>query len=197
MKEYIVGVDIGGTTFSSVLFNDNLDVSEVSEKGFISELKTTKQLLDAISNQIKTFKKNITGIGISCPGPLDSQNGIILETPNLKLLQNIKIKEEIERRISVSTYIENDANLFSLGEWHANGKNKSKVFGGVTLGTGLGFGIIINGKIFTGSHGLATEYAISPVNDGNWESKISISGIMILMILYLFLFLNPFQKVLI
>ena len=178
MKEYIVGVDIGGTTFSSVLFNDNLDVIDVSKKEFISELESTNQLLDAISNQIKTFKKDITGIGISCPGPLDSQNGIILETPNLKLLQNIKIKEEVERRFPAPTYIENDANLFSLGEWHINGKNKSQVFAGVTLGTGLGFGIIINGKIFTGSHGLATEYAISPINDGNWESQISISGIM-------------------
>ena len=57
MKEYIVGVDIGGTTFSSVLFNDNLDVIDVSEKEFISELESTNQLLDAISNQIKTFKK--------------------------------------------------------------------------------------------------------------------------------------------
>ena len=178
MEGRIIGIDIGGTTFSSTLFNDNLDILDVSEKEFISKLNSTKKLLDAIANQIKTYNTKIDGIGISCPGPLDSKNGIILETPNLKLLQNINLKKEIESRCKASTYIENDANLFTLGEWCSMDENNSKVLGGVTLGTGLGFGVVINGEIFTGAHGMASEYAISPVNSGNWESKVSISGIM-------------------
>jgi len=178
MKRYIVGVDIGGTTFSSALFNEDLDVLKISQKKLISEVSSTEELLSLLSNQILDFNvDSIDGIGISCPGPLDSKNGIVLDTPNLKLIQNVKLKEEVESRCNVPVCIENDANLFALGEWHQQNQNSGNVFGGITLGTGLGFGIIINGKIFSGAHGLAAEYAISPLEHGNWETYVSISGI--------------------
>ena len=118
----------------------------------------------------------LIGIGVACPGPLDSKKGIILDTPNLLLLKNINLKNELESRTSLPVWVENDANLFALGEWKKQEK-KVYVFGAVTLGTGLGFGIIINEKIFSGGNGMAAEYAISPLDHGNWETHISISGI--------------------
>tara|TARA_Y100001968_G_scaffold302223_1_gene315352 strand:- start:1260 stop:2138 length:879 start_codon:yes stop_codon:yes gene_type:complete len=178
MHRRIIGLDIGGTTFSSALFNEKLDVLKVSDKKLIGEMESTDDLLSSLSKQILDFNLNsIDGIGISCPGPLDSKNGIILNTPNLKLIQNVKLKEEIESRCSTTVVIENDANLFALGEWYQQKQNPKSVFGGITLGTGLGFGIIINGEIFSGAHGLAAEYAISPLDHGNWETYVSISGI--------------------
>ena len=178
MGKKIIGIDIGGTTFSSALFDKNLNIIKTSKKQLISQIDSTNNLLLSLSEQINAFDSSeITGIGISCPGPLDSKNGVVLDTPNLELLQNVNLKKELESICSIPVYIENDANLFALGEWHQQKQNSINIFGGITLGTGLGFGIIINGKIFSGAHGLATEYAISPLDHGNWETYISISGI--------------------
>lgn len=178
MGKKIIGIDIGGTTFSSALFNENLDLIETSNKQLISEIDSTNGLLRAFSDQINAFNGcDIAGVGVSCPGPLDSKNGIVLDTPNLELLQNVNLKKELESRCGVPVYIENDANLFALGEWHQRRRGSVDVFAGVTLGTGLGFGVVINGQIFSGGHGLAAEYAISPIDHGNWETYISISGI--------------------
>ena len=113
---------------------------------------------------------------------LNTGEGIVILIPSritmtLDFIQNVKLKEELESRCSTTVLIENDANLFALGEWYQQKQNSKSVFGGITLGTGLGFGIIINGEIFSGAHGLAAEYAISPLDHGNWETYVSISGI--------------------
>ena len=177
MGKKIIGIDIGGTTFSSALFDKNLNIIKTSKKQLISQIDSTNNLLLSLSEQINAFDSSeITGIGISCPGPLDSKNGVVLDTPNLELLQNVNLKKELESRCSLPVYIENDANLFALGEWHQQ-QDSTSVFAGVTLGTGLGFGVVINGEIFSGAHGLAAEYAISPLDHGNWETYVSISGI--------------------
>ena len=182
MNKSIIGVDIGGTTFSSALFSEKLETQRVSDKQSASNYLAIDSFLDALSEQINTLisgGKNIDliGVGVSCPGPLDSKNGIILETPNIQILQNINLKKELQDRLDVEVHIENDANLFALGEWLSNSKDIKQVFSGITLGTGLGFGVIINGKIYSGAHGLAAEYAISPIDGGNWENKISIKAI--------------------
>jgi len=177
MSKKIIGMDIGGTTFSSALFDENLNLLASSDKGLISEIDSTGGLIDELSSQISDLADgHVDGIGVSCPGPLDSGRGLVLDTPNLKLLQNVNLKRELEKKCSADVYIENDANLFTLGEWHQS-KEASSVFAGVTLGTGLGFGLVVNDSLYTGAHGLATEYAISPMEHGNWETYISISGI--------------------
>ena len=177
MSKKIIGIDIGGTTFSSSLFDEDINVIKTSQKELISNISSTSEFFDYLVQQVNSFKCNdLIGIGVACPGPLDSKNGMILKTPNLTLLQNINLRNELESRTNLPVYIENDANLFALGEWKKQ-ENKSSVFGAVTLGTGLGFGIVINEQIFSGANGMAAEYAISPLNDGNWETHISISGI--------------------
>ena len=181
MAQFIIGTDIGGTTFSSTLFDDSLNPIKKSNKELINKFDSTDHLLDGISKQInKLIDKNqigdMIGAGISCPGPLDSSSGKVLDTPNLELLQNVELKNELENRCGIPIKIVNDANLFAYGEWHCSGA-KDEVFGAITLGTGLGFGIIINKKIYQGAHGLAAEYAISPIESGDWESKVSIRAI--------------------
>ena len=180
MSQCTIGLDIGGTTYSSSLFDEKLNIIYKSKKELISDSPTIELLLDSLCKQLSHIldnNSNIVGIGVACPGPLDSKNGIILDTPNLKILQNINLKKELESRLHLPICIDNDANLFALGEWFLSGGNDDEILGGITLGTGLGFGIIINGKIYSGAHGLAAEYAISPIDKGNWESKVSIKAI--------------------
>ena len=169
-----IGTDIGGTTFTSGLFDTKRILINQSKKELISNFKSKKELINGITTQIANLIGNnkVQGIGVSCPGPLNSNKGLILNTPNLIFLQNCNIKNEIEKIANIPCRVENDANLFALGE--SNNIKNNKVFVGVTLGTGLGFGIIINGKLFTGGNGMAAEYGISPINKENWEAYTSI-----------------------
>ena len=180
-KDIIISVDIGGTTFeSAILDRDYLNIIDMSSKWHVRDYSDSESLLEAISSQIGNLldrnqidKNKIHGLSVACPGPLDSKNGIILNTPNLKLFRNYALKEKLKEHFDCKISIENDANLFALGEWFL-GHQEEKIFIGVTLGTGLGFGLIINGEIFTGKNGMAAEYGLSSCEWGIWEDRISL-----------------------
>ena len=125
--QYTLGVDIGGTTFSSGLYDSNHSFISKSKKELILNYQNRNELLYAITLQIKSLikeNKNILGIGVSCPGPLNAIDGVVLSTPNLKILQNCNLKYELESNLKIPCKIENDANLFALGEFY---NNKSKL----------------------------------------------------------------------
>ena len=181
--KYIVAIDIGGTTFNTGIFTQSLKKIAISNKDKVRFYNTKEKLIDAIINQIDGLiikssidKGNILGVGIASPGPLDSNKGIILNTPNLKFFQQYKIVNDFSKRLKLDIFIGNDANLFALGEWHTQYK-KNNIIMGVTLGTGLGLGLIINGKIFKGGNGLAMEYGLSPFKWGICEKNVCISYI--------------------
>ena len=183
MNNNIISLDIGGTTFSSYLIDENLNILSKSSIDNIHNYSNQKDLINGIENQIlgllgeyNISLKDVLCLGISAPGPLDSKRGYILSTPNLLMLQNAPIVQLLKHKLSIPTFLENDANLFALGEWF-NHYNKSDVVVGITLGTGLGLGVIINGRLFTGSHGMGAEYGISPYQSGMWEDVISIEGL--------------------
>ena len=167
-KDVIISIDIGGTTFeSAILDKDYLNIVDMSSKWHVRDCSDSESLLGAICTQINDLliknqisKNKIQGVSVACPGPLDSKNGIILNTPNLKLFRNYALKEKLKEQFDCKISVENDANLFALGEWFLS-HQEEKVFVGVTLGTGLGFGLIINGDMFTGKNGMAAEYGLS------------------------------------
>ena len=151
--KYIVAIDIGGTTFKTGIFSDSLSLIKLSNEDKIRYYNSKKEIIHAIINQIDSLtednnikKTDIVGIGIASPGPLDSKKGIILNTPNLQEFKNYEIANDFSSRLNIDTFIENDANLFSLGEWYSQYRKKNIIVG-VTLGTGLGLGLIINGEI--------------------------------------------------
>ena len=176
---YIVAIDIGGTTFNSGIFSEKLKKIAISSKDKIRYYGNKDEVINAIINQVSNLisknnisKKDIIGIGIASPGPLDSLKGIILNTPNLKIFQNYAITSDFTKKLGINTFVGNDANLFAMGERYSFYK-KTKVFIGITLGTGLGFGLIINGELFTGANGMAMEYALSPFQWGICEKNVS------------------------
>ena len=96
--KYIVAIDIGGTTFNTGIFTQSLKKIAISNKDKVRFYNTKEKLIDAIINQIDGLiiknsidRGNILGVGIASPGPLDSNKGIILNTPNLKFFQQYKI----------------------------------------------------------------------------------------------------------
>ena len=181
--KYIISIDIGGTTFNTGIFSESFNQIFISSKDKIRYYKSKNQVVEAIIKQVNESidsnnldRNKIIGVGIAAPGPLDSKKGIILNTPNLKIFQNYDIASDFTKKLNIDTFIENDANLFSLGEWYSQYR-KNNVVIGVTLGTGLGFGLVINGQLFTGGNGLAMEYGLSPFKWGVCEKNVCINYI--------------------
>ena len=173
---YTISIDIGGTTFSFIIFKSNNAIYK-SNTYSIKKYDNYKEFLNFLIKQIKiqTKNKTINLIGIACPGPLNTDTGEILNTPNLTILQYVNIKNYFEKNIKCDkVLIENDANVYALGSYYSlKNKCKNDVLLGITLGTGIGFGIIINGYLFKGSYGMAGEYELSPLNNNlTWADLI-------------------------
>lgn len=167
---YKIGIDIGGTKCAVVLgeLNDSTNGVKIIETSFFQTIKdnTYKTTLDKIEEEMLKLIKNadlqmndISSIGISCGGPLDSEKGIIMSPPHLIGWDDVCIVEHFERKYKIKTLLENDANACALAEWKfgaGKGKGlKNVVF--LTFGTGFGAGLILDGKLYSGTNGMAGE----------------------------------------
>lgn len=169
-----ISIDLGGTTYSFAIYL-NTELNYKSESFDIKKFINHHQLLDELKDNVNKINNNkITSIGIACPGPLNSETGEILNTPNLRILQYVNLKEAVIEKFNCQNVsIENDANVFAFGSYKLLKCNINDVLLGITLGTGIGFGIVINGIIFKGSYGMAGEYEPSPLeNNLTWSEKI-------------------------
>ncbi len=174
------GIDIGGTKCAVILSDGKKIINKV--KFDTSDANST---IDKIISETEKFGKT-DAIGISCGGPLDSKNGIIMSPPNLLGWDNIKIVELIEEKFKVPTAVQNDANACALAEWKygAGVGTQNMIF--LTFGTGMGAGLILNGQLYSGTNDMAGEVghirmsAIGPVGygkAGSFEGYCSGSGI--------------------
>jgi len=158
--KYAVGVDLGGT---------NIKIGIVSEKGNLIKSISVKTEADCgpkkvIANIIKGVeviltknKFKIQGIGIGCPGVVSTKKGIVESAPNLPGWKNVKLGPIIKDRFAYKVHLENDANAAAIGELIFGAGKKLDSFIMVTLGTGVGGGIVFNKKIFRGEFGAAGE----------------------------------------
>ena len=144
MKEIIV-IDIGGTYMRFAFFK-NGKVLNYQKKD--TPKQRDKLLKELVENIKEYMNKNVKGIGISCAGPID--RGFIKDSPNLPL-KNFNLKKYLQKFYRVKIEIENDGNCFALAE--AKFGVKKKNFFILTLGTGVGGGIIINGDLYKGKYG--------------------------------------------
>lgn len=161
MKHYI-GIDIGGTKCAVTLGRENASADEmlILEKNrFGTPGNTPGEVLDRIALIIGEFtqKMEIEGIGISCGGPLDSAAGIILSPPNLPSWDHIEIVRYFEQKFRIPVHLQNDANACAIAEWkYGAGKGlRNIVF--LTFGTGMGAGLILDGRLYAGTNDMAGE----------------------------------------
>ncbi len=172
MKRLYIGIDIGGTSMVAARFSESelLDRAEVSTGAQRPAEEIMESLFGAI-DQVLTDE--VVGIGIGMPGFMDTQTGEILRINNIPSFNGFSIKQAVEKRFSLPTFQNNDANCFALGEtYYGAGKGYTNLVG-VTLGTGLGGGIIINRKIHTGLVGGAGELGCVPFHGGIVEDLCS------------------------
>ena len=96
----------------------------------------------------------VLGIGIGAPGPLDPNKGVILEAPNLKW-RNVPLKKIVQKATGLSTVVDNDVNVGTLGEFKFGAGMGAKNLVGIFIGTGIGGGLILNGRLYRGRRGMA------------------------------------------
>ena len=154
-----IGLDIGGTKCAAVLGNLTEEVEILDKITFPTAGKTPDDILglfsDFIAEKQKTYK--IDGIGIACGGPLDSKKGIVKKPPSLPLWDGIEVVKYFEDKFGIPTYLKNDADACAVAEWkYGAGKGtENMIF--ITFGTGFGSGLILNGRLYSGTNDNAGE----------------------------------------
>ena len=159
---YTAGIDIGGTNTRIALIDEAYEI--IQRIQFPTDVNNPHATLQKIQEAVQGFSVAIAGVGLSCPGPLDLKQGIILDTPNLKGgWHGLAVSKELSARLKVPVFLENDANLACLAEAVlGQGKDYSYVQF-LTISTGLGSGLVIDKKIYQGAHGFAHEIANIPL----------------------------------
>ena len=155
---YSVGLDIGGTKCALCVGEVTDDaVNIVHREEFPTAGKTWQEVLELYSAKMSALQHSFSSIGISCGGPLDSRAGLIQSPPNLPGWDDVPIVKYFADRFRVPVRVQNDANACALAEWKfgAGGRCRNMVF--MTFGTGLGAGIVIEGKLYSGTNDNAGE----------------------------------------
>lgn len=163
MKKHLIGIDIGGTkcAISYGLYDgENIELisKEKIKTGKPQEtLSQLKELIEKVLNNQQLVPSDISAMGISCGGPLDSQKGVILSPPNLPGWDKIAIVEYFESYFHVPVYLQNDANACAVAEWRIGAGRGTQNMVFLTFGTGLGAGLILNGQLYAGTNSNAGE----------------------------------------
>ncbi len=159
---YYIGIDIGGTGIKAGVVKENGEIickGSIPTEAGAEYTVLAKHIADLSLQVIKDAgisMDEVKAIGMGCPGSIDDKNGVVIYANNLNLL-NAPLCAEVGKYIDKPVYIGNDANCAALGEYFALDDKSITDFIAVTLGTGVGGGIVIDGKLFTGSNGVAGE----------------------------------------
>src|SRR6185295_17618713 len=172
MAEYSIGLDLGGTNLrAAAIDRSGKMIEKISGTTNFSEGKDAL-LSDIVAEISKLREKHgqggLAGIGVGVPGFIRMKEGVISNSNNLPYLEGVPVRDEISRRLGAMVILENDANAAALGEkWMGAGKDVDDLVL-LTLGTGIGGGIIIGGRVLHGYLGMAGELGhitVSPNGD--------------------------------
>ena len=149
----LLGIDIGGTKCAVILGNEKGEVLAKEKFPTTNVSETLAKILDTAEK----MNDGCEAVGISCGSPLDSEKGVILSPPNLPGWDNIEIVKMIRERLGLPAYLCNDANACALAEWQFGAGRGSRNMIFLTFGTGMGAGLILDGRLYNGTNGNAGE----------------------------------------
>lgn len=157
----LLGIDIGGTKCAVVTAEwDNEKITLIDKKKCPTDFTISpEEMIDRLLTMADEIigDNKISAVGISCGGPLDSKRGVIMSPPNLKGWNNVEIVKQVEEHYNVPVHLQNDANACAVAEWKfgAGKGTDNMIF--MTFGTGLGAGLIIDGRLYSGTNDNAGE----------------------------------------
>jgi glucokinase len=165
---YTIGVDLGATfvkmgivdSKGRVYFRRRIQTPKAAKKALIIDA-----IIYNIRDIIKESGKKIRGAGIGVPGPVDSKKGIVHYFPNIKGWKEVPLKAILEKKLGLRVVLDNDVNAMTLGEFVFGAGKGSRNIACLTLGTGVGGGVIIDGKLYRGSSMCAGEIGHMPINE--------------------------------
>lgn len=193
MSKYIVGIDIGGTNIKAGVLDKegniiySCSIKTLADNGSEDVLNRISNLVSDMLNENKISKEDVAGIGMGIPGPVNTDTGVVSFCPNMKGWENLNASKKLEELTSLAVKVGNDVNVITMGEaWIGAAKGYLNVLG-LTLGTGIGGGIVVNGKLVSGVSGGAGEIGHIKVEfDGKlcgcgqrgcWEAYASATGL--------------------
>ncbi|MEB2784295.1 ROK family protein [Algoriphagus persicinus] len=172
MEKAILGLDIGGTGIKGgVLINGHLeDIRSIATPATESK----EFILEAIAEFIETYLAyDVIGIGVGIPGLVDVREGIVLGLSNIPAFQHVELKKFLTERFMKPVFINNDANCFASGVHKFGVGREFNHLVGLTLGTGIGGGIVINGHLYSGVNSAAGEWCSAAYLDHDFEHYCS------------------------
>ncbi len=191
--EYVVGVDLGGTKILAGVFDDALDCvgttkfSTKAERGREAVVERIAHCVQDAVDEADMTMKQIRGVGIGAPGSVDFETGNVIFAPNLDGWKDVPLKKDLEKKLDLPVFVQNDANICMLGVYVSELKSKPKNVVGVFVGTGIGGGLVVNGEIYGGFNHTAGEIGHMVIdingpkcgcgNIGCWEALASRTAI--------------------
>jgi glucokinase len=160
--EYFVGVDLGGTKILAGVFDDKLTclgrtkMSTKAERGAEEVIERITRCARDVVDECDLDFKQVRAVGIGAPGAVDPETGRVIFAPNLQW-QDVPLKKVIEKQLGVPVAVENDCNSATLGVFEKELQSKPRYMVGIFIGTGIGGGFILDGKLYPGASGTAAE----------------------------------------
>ena len=168
----VIGVDLGGTNVRAGLVEGGrlADVRSVAVRSQGSERDVLEDMFGAID---AVMRKDVAGIGAGVPSVIDLRAGIVYDVQNIRSWKKVPLKAHLEERYHLPAYVNNDANCFAAGEKYFGKAKPYDHAVGLIVGTGLGAGVIANGRLYSGRNCGAGEFGMLPYLDRNFEAYAS------------------------
>tara|TARA_Y100000741_G_scaffold156906_1_gene118598 strand:- start:55 stop:894 length:840 start_codon:yes stop_codon:yes gene_type:complete len=163
-----IGIDLGGTKVRAARIIGQS--CKTYAESLIPKNGTEKEIIDIIKEMIsKLLDKNVKGIGIGVPSLVDQKLGIVYDVQNIPSWKKVYLKDVLESHFKISVFINNDVNCFALGELNYGLGKKLNSFVGISIGTGIAGGIIIDKKLYNGFNSGAGEFGMLSYKNKNYE----------------------------
>ncbi len=168
-NQSLIGVDLGGTKVAAGKVTGGTLSKQITEKLD----QSSEDPIDAVEIIIKLIRQlmddRVTGIGIGVPGLVDRESGTVYDVLNIRNWKEVPLKTILEKTFGTAVYVDNDSNCFAMGEYRYGAYAGHPDFVGITLGTGMGAGIIKNGALIPDAHCCSGEFGTIPYLDGIYE----------------------------
>jgi len=163
MPDFSIGVDLGGTNLRIAAISTEgqmLEKVTLSTKGVLGPDHVVGEMCEAILRLTEQYRAagRFLGVGVGFPGLIDMETGMLRKSANLPGWSDYPVRGEIERRLGARVFLENDANVAALGEKWLGAAREVDDMAMITLGTGIGGAIVLDGKIFHGMNGMSGEF---------------------------------------
>ena len=168
-RKYYISIDIGATNTKFAILSPGATIIKKkviptslyeSPAEFVS---ISYDIIQLLLREVRAKRRDIAGIGIGAPGAINSEKGIVHYFVNIRGWKEVYLKRMMEQKTRILTFVENDVNVMALGEFHYGAGKKVKNMIGITLGSGVGSGLILNGNIYEGADYAAGEIGHIPI----------------------------------